>query len=148
MPRSSATTVEEYLAELPAERRAVLERVRAAVLRSLPAGYQETLNWGMISYELPLERYPNTYNRQPLGYAALAAQKHYYALYLTTAYTEPGRAEWLADAFAAAGKKLDMGRSCLRFRSLDDLPLPVIEEVIAGTPPERFIEIYEAARTG
>ena len=146
MATSTAATVEAYLAGLPEERRAVVAAVRDVVRRHLPEGYQETMNWGMISYEIPLERYPTTYNGQPLAYAALAAQKHHYALYLLGAYADPAQAARLAAAFAAAGKKLDLGKSCLRFRRLDDLPLDAIGEAIASTPPEALIARYEAAR--
>lgn len=146
MPRSAAATVDQYLAELPEDRRQVVATLRDLIVRSLPEGYREAVAWGMITYCIPLERYPDTYNRQPLGYVSLAAQKSYFTLYLTTPYSEPGRAEWLAERFRAAGKKLDMGKSCLRFKRLDDLPLPAIEELIAATPPERLIEIHEAAR--
>jgi len=147
MAKSSAATVDAYLDELPPERRAVVAAVRDVVRAHLPAGYEERMRWGMISYELPLERYPNTYNGQPLAYAALAAQKSYYALYLTcVAEDDAAPAGWLAEAFAAAGKRLDMGKSCLRFRRLDDLPLAVIGEAIGRLPPEAFIAQYEAAR--
>lgn len=146
MAGSKAATVEEYLAELLAERRAVMRRVREIILARLPAGYEETMNWGMISYEIPRERYPDTYNKQPLAYAGLAAQKNHYALYLMGAYSDPEAERWLRQEFEKAGKKLDMGKSCLRFRSLDQLPLDVIGEVIARTPPEAFIASYEAAR--
>ena len=146
MASSKAGTVEEYLQELPEDRRAVVSAVRDVVLRNLPAGYRETMSWGMISYEVPLEDYPNTYNRQPLGYAALAAQKNYYALYLLTPYQDPAQEQWLRDEFSKAGKKLDMGKSCLRFKKLDDLPLDVVGRVIASTPPREFIAQYERAR--
>ena len=146
MARSSATTVEAYLDELPAERRAVVSAVRDVVLQRLPAGYEETMNWGMIAYEVPLARYPDTYNGQPLSYAALAAQKNYYALYLTAAYQDETGEQQLRDAFAAAGKRLDMGKSCIRFRRLEDLPLDVVGDVVASTPPDAFIARYEAAR--
>jgi hypothetical protein len=146
MARSSATTVEDYLAELPAERREVVSAVRDVVRRNLPKGFQETMNWGMISYELPLERYPDTYNGQPLNYAALAAQKNYYALYLMTASQDSEQEAFLKEAFKKAGKKLDMGKSCLRFKQLDDLPLDVIARVVASTPPDKFIAQYEASR--
>ena len=146
MASSRATTVEEYLAELPAERRAVVAAVRDVVLRHLPPGYEETMNWGMISYEIPLARYPTTYNKQPLAYAALAAQKNHYALYLNGAYQQPARASALEEGFARAGKKLDMGKSCLRFKRLDDLALDAVAESIASTPPEEFIAEYEKAR--
>ena len=118
MVSSKATTVAAYLAELPAERRAVIAAVRKVVRKHLPKGYVETMNWGMICYEIPLKRYPVTYNRQPLSYAALAAQKNNYALYLTGCYGASALQQKLAAAFKAAGKKLDMGKSCLRFKKL------------------------------
>lgn len=144
--KSSAATVDEYLAELPADRREVVSRVRDEVVRNLPEGYRESVGWGMICYTIPLERYPNTYNKQPLSYAALAAQKNHYALYLTSPYMDEGQGRWLEEEFRRAGKKLDMGKSCLRFRKLDDLPLDVIGRAIASTPPDELIARYEASR--
>ena len=146
MAKSSASTVDEYLAELPEDRRAVVSAVRDVVLRNLPEGYRETMAFGMISYGIPLERYPNTYNKQPLGYAALAAQKNYNTLYLMAPYGSPEHLEWLREEFERAGKKLDMGKSCVHFKKLDDLPLDVIGKSIASTPPDAFIAQYEAAR--
>jgi uncharacterized protein YdhG (YjbR/CyaY superfamily) len=146
MATSKAATVDEYLAELPPERREVVSKVRDLVRRNLPKGYEETMNWGMISYEIPLARYPNTYNRQPLSYVGLAAQKNYYALYLTSAYQDSEQGKQLAEAFKKAGKKLDMGKSCLRFKTLDDLPLEAIGRIVASTPPEKWIAQYEAVR--
>ena len=148
MVSSRAATVEEYLEELPEERRAVVSRVLEVVRRNLPAGYEEAMSYGMIGWGIPLARFPDTYNRQPLAYAALAAQKNHYALYLMGAYAEPAQQARLEAAFREAGKKMDMGKSCLRFRSVDDLPLEAVGEVIASTPPARFIELYEAARRG
>ena len=146
MARSTAATVEEYLLELPPERREVVSAVRDVILRNLPEGYREAMSWGMISYEVPLERYPKTYNGQPLSYAAIAAQKNHYAVYLTCAYQDSEQERWIREAFARAGKKLDMGKSCIRFRRLDDVPLEVIGEAVASTPPDRFIDTYESAR--
>ncbi|RME73994.1 MAG: DUF1801 domain-containing protein [Chloroflexi bacterium] len=146
MVASKAQTVEEYLQELPEDRRQVVAAVREVILKNLPPGYRETMRWGMISYEIPLEVYPNTYNKQPLSYLGLAAQKRHYALYLMNVYSNPELARWLKDAFASAGKKLDMGKSCLRFKRLDDLPLAVIGQIIAQTPPEALIAAYEASR--
>ena len=146
MVRSAAATVDAYLAELPEERRQVVTAIREVIRRNLPPGYVETMNWGMISYEIPLDRYPATYNNQPLGYAALAAQKNNYALYLTGAAGDERQAEQLRAAFAKAGKKLDMGKSCVRFRKTDDLPLDAIGEIVAATPPDAFIAQYEKAR--
>ena len=139
-------TVRMYLDELPEDRRAVVEAVREMVRHNLPEGYRESLNWGMITWEIPLERYPDTYNKQPLNYLALAAQKNHYALYLNCVYQDPELEARLRDGFKKAGKKLDLGKSCLRFKKLDDLPMNVIAEIVASTPPDAFIERYEAAR--
>jgi hypothetical protein len=146
--RTTAATVEQYLAELPPERRDVVARVRDLVNAHLPRGYEESFGWGMICWGIPLARYPDTYNGQPLGYACLAAQKNHYALYLTGLYMSPEDAEWFARAFAEAGKKLDMGKSCLRFRAVDDLPLDVVGRAVSLTTPEEFIARYERVRAG
>ena len=145
MASSNAATVEAYLAELPPERSAVISAVREVLLGSLPEGYEERMNWGMICYEVPLSTYPDTYNKQPLAYLALAAQKHYYALYLSC--DDRGQRERLREAFEASGKKMDMGKSCLRFRHFEDLPVDVIGEIVAATPPAALIAAAEAART-
>ncbi|HEU0077638.1 MAG TPA: DUF1801 domain-containing protein [Longimicrobiaceae bacterium] len=146
MAGSSAATVEEYLQELPPERREVVSAVRDVVLRNLPEGYSESMSFGMIGYGIPLERYPDTYNGQPLAYAGLAAQKSHYALYLMCVYQDPRTEAAFREEFARAGKKLDMGKSCVRFRRLDDLPLDVVGRTIAATPPEELIRQYEASR--
>jgi len=146
MAQSNATTVQAYLDELPEDRRAVVAAVREAILANLPKGYQESMNWGMISYEIPLERYPDTYNSQPLGYLALAAQKRYFSLYMMGVYGDPEQEARLKAGFEEAGKRLDMGKSCVRFRKLDDLPLDVVGELIARITPEDFIAKYEASR--
>lgn len=145
MVSSKQTTPSAYLASLPAERRKVIAAVRAVVKKHLPTGYVETMNWGMLSYEIPLSRYPDTYNKQPLMYLALAAQKNNYALYLTNVSGDKVLMDKLVAAYKAAGKKLDMGKSCLRFKSIDDLPLDVIGDIVASTSVERRIEA-EAAR--
>jgi hypothetical protein len=146
MASSAARTVDQYLKELPAERREVISTVREVIRKNLPKGYQETMNWGMISYQIPLDRYPKTYNSQPLMYAALAAQKNYYAVYLISMYQDGAPTGWFAEEFRKAGKKLDMGKSCVRFKKLEDLPLEAIGKAIRGTNPEKLIEIYEASR--
>lgn len=146
MAKSKASTVEEYLGELPAERRAVVSAVREVIRRHLPAGYRETMNWGMISYEVPPERYPDTYNGQPLGYVALNARKDGYSLYMLAAYQDSEQERLLREGFARAGLKLDMGKSCLRFRRLEDLPLEVIGRAVASTKPAQLIALHEAAR--
>lgn len=146
MPRSNATTAEEYLQELPDDRRAVVATVRETILRHLPAGYRESVSWGMLSYEIPLERYPDTYNGQPLGYVALGAQKSHYSLYLMGPYMDPEGAARLEGEFRREEKRLDMGKACLRFRKLADLPLEVVGRTIARTPPEELIRLYEESR--
>ena len=146
MTNNKPMTVQEYLQNLPEERRAVVSEMRELILQHLPEGYRETFNWGMLSYEIPLERYPKTYNGQPLGYLALAAQKNYYSLHLMGVYGDPAQEAWLREEFRKAGKKLDMGKACLRFKKLEDLPLETIGQVIARTPPGKYIERYEASR--
>ncbi|HKV73025.1 MAG TPA: DUF1801 domain-containing protein [Gemmatimonadales bacterium] len=148
MVQSAAQTVQGYLAELPADRRAIISKMRATVRRHLPKGYKETMGWGMISYGIPLSRYPDTYNGQPLCYAALAAQKNFNALYLMCVYGDPKRRAKLQQGFKDIGKKLDMGKSCIRFQKAEDLPLDVIGELIAGVSPEKYIEFYEKSREG
>jgi hypothetical protein len=144
MARSAAPSADAYLAELPEDRRAVIAAVRKLVRKHLPKGYEESVNWGMLCYQIPLARYPDTYNGQPLGYVALASQKNYCALYLMAVYMDPAQTKALQEAFAKSGKKLDMGKSCLRFRTLDDLPLDAIGRLIASTPPEKFIAMNES----
>jgi hypothetical protein len=144
--QSDATTVEGYLAELTEDRRDIVSAVRAVVIENLPDGYEESMRWGMISYEVPLARYPNTYNGQPLSYAGLASQKRHLALYLNNVYSSPDGGVAFAERYRATGKKLDMGKSCVRFRQLDDLPLDLVAQVIAGTSVDKFISTYESAR--
>ncbi len=146
MVSSKATTVADYLAELPPDRRAEIERVRDLINAALPDGYREGIGYGMIGWVIPLERYPDTYNRQPLAYVALAAQKNSNSLYLNCVYASKERTERLREAFAAAGKKLDMGKSCIRFKKADDLALDAIRAEIASTSPDQYIRIYEEAR--
>lgn len=144
--RSSAESVGDYLAELPADRRAGIEAVRAVVLENLPDGFAETMQYGMISYVVPLERYPDTYNGQALAVASLANQKRHMALYLMGVYGEEGAEEWLRHRWPETKKKLDMGKSCVRFTAADDLALELIGEVIARTSVEDFIANYERSR--
>ena len=146
--RTTATTLEEYLDSLPEDRRVALEQVRAVILKRLPKGYVETINWGMISYEIPLETYPKTYNKQPLMYAALASQKNYMAVYLSTIATSEEEAKAFEREYRATGKRYDVGKSCVRFRKLEDLPLDLVGRVVKATPPRAFIAITEAARAG
>ncbi len=146
MVQSNAATVDDYLAGLPEERRAVVEEMRQLIRKNLPEGYEEGMGSGMICYTIPLERYPDTYNGQPLCYVALAAQKNAYSLYLLGAYSDDKQVEKLEAAFAKAGKKLDMGKSCVRFKKPEALELDAIAKAIASTPPDKFIKLYEKGR--
>ena len=138
--RSEATTVEEYLAGLSSERRAIVETVRATILENLPAGYEEAMNWGMITYQVPLSIYPETYNGKPLMYVALASQKNYLSLYLTGIYVDVEARQAFEAAYRATGKRMDIGKSCVRFRTLDDLPLELIGQSIAAMEMDEFVE--------
>ena len=139
-------TVTQLLNDLPPDRRDAMSRVRDVVRRNLPAGYEEALSRDTIVYQVPLARYSDTYNGHPLWYVALASQKNYMALYLMPAYGSTALAARLRDGFKAAGKKLDMGKSCIRFRKADDLALDAIAEVVAAVPVDKWVEIAEAAR--
>lgn len=146
MVQSAKSTVKQYLDELPPDRRAVVRAVRQLIRRNLPKGYVEAIGWGVITYHVPLSVLPDTYNGQPLCYAALAAQKNYYALYLMTVYGDTARNKAFKDAFKKGGKKLDMGKACVRFKSLDDLPLDAIGREIASVPMKAYVARYLASR--
>jgi hypothetical protein len=143
--QSDAVTVESYLAGLADDRREAITAVREVVLRHLPEGFEETMQYGMISYVVPLERFPDTYNGSPLTVASLADQKRHMALYLMGVYDEEGAEAWLRERWATTGKKLDMGKSCLRFRRLDDLALDVVGEAVARTSVDDLIAAHERA---
>lgn len=144
--QSQAKTVEAYLKELPPERREVVAAVRRLVLKHLPKGYAESMAFGMIGYGVPLARYPDTYNGQPLAYAAIAAQKNHYSLYLMSVYADSAEERALRAAFAKAGKKLDMGKSCVRFKRLADLEMEALGKAIAAVSVDEFVARYEASR--
>ena len=146
MVSTSTTSPEAYLASLPEDRREIISVVRDMILQNLPEGYQETINWGMLSYEIPLATYPDTYNKNPLSNVGLAAQKNYNSLYLMAIYQNPADYQELMDAFDAMGIKPDMGKSCVRFKKLEQLPLDTIARLIAKTSVADYIHIYETAQ--
>ncbi len=135
-----------YLGELSPERAAIVSTVRDLVNEHLPPGFDETMRWGMISWEVPLSRYPDTYNGEPLGCVALAAQKHGTSLYLMCTYIAPGGEERLRAAYAEAGIKLDFGKSCLRFKTLDRFLPQAVIPILEHSSVEVLIASYEAAR--
>ncbi|PYO86997.1 MAG: DUF1801 domain-containing protein [Gemmatimonadetes bacterium] len=146
MARSTAQTPDEYLKSLPADRRATIAAVRAVVNKHMPAGYQEAMNWGAITWEVPLSCFPKTPNGQPLCYVSLAAHKNFCTLYLMGAYANSKQFAALKQAFARAGKKFDMGKSCLPFTRGEDLELEAIGEVIASYSPDQWIAVMEQSR--
>jgi len=154
--QSKASTVDEYLAELPEDRRETIEAVRAAILENLDTGFEEGMQYGMIGYYVPHSVYPAGYHcnpEEPVPYAALASQKNYVSLYLTGLYTGAAEGEsetedsrWFQEAWAAArGKKPNMGKCCVRFKKLGDVPLEVVGEMIRRVPTQSFLERYEAS---
>jgi Domain of unknown function (DU1801) len=146
MPAKSQPTVSAFLAQLPAERRREVDRLRALIREHLPAGYEEVIAMNMLVYQVPLARYPDTYNKHPLMYVALASQKSYLSLHLMSIYGDATQAKQLEARFRAAGKKLDKGKACIRFKTTDDLELDAIADVVASMPMDRWIEIAQAAR--
>ncbi|CAN5491649.1 DUF1801 domain-containing protein [soil metagenome] len=146
MMQSNAKSVADYLAELDPVRRAEVVKVRDVILANLPAGYAEGIGYGMIAYTVPLATYPNTYNKQPLTYFGLAAQKHYLALYMMCVYSDPRQLATLKAAFKSDGKKLDMGKSCIRFKVAGDLPLAAIGKMIGEVSVKAFIKAYETVK--
>ena len=138
--------VEEYLNELPDDRKESLSTVREVIIQNLPTGYDEVMNWGMITYEVPLERFPETYNDKPLMYAALASQKNHMSLYLMGCYMSPDIRKKFEDAYKKSGKKFDTGKSCIRFKKAQDLSLELIGKTIGSMSVEQFIENYLLSR--
>ncbi len=145
MVSSKATTVEAYLKELPSDRREAISKVRGVILKNLPKGFEEMMGYGMVCYAIPLKRFPGTYNKQPLGIAALASQKNYMSLYLMSVYGDPKTLAWFVTEYRKSGKRLDMGKVCVRFRKVEDLPLDVIGCAIARVTPEVLIAAHETA---
>lgn len=140
---SKAKTVSEYLAELPPERAKIIRAVRNAIVDNLPKGYVETMNWGMISYEIPLKTYPVTYNKKPLSYAGIAAQKNNYSLYMMGLYWNKEQEKWFVNEFKKRKLKLNSGKSCIRFNKIEDLPLDVIGKAISKISVKEYITHYE-----
>lgn len=145
---SKARTVDEYLDELAADRRAAIQAVRQVILKNLGEGYEEGMQYGMIGYYVPHGIYPAGYRcdpKQPLPFASLASQKNHMAVYLMCLYGGADHEAWFRQEWAKTGKKLDMGKSCIRFKKLEDLPLELIGKSIARVPVKTFIARYESA---
>jgi len=144
--QSDAKTVAAYLKSLPPERAIVISEIRELVNKHIKSGFVETMRWGMISWEIPLDKYPDTYNKQPLNYIALAAQKNNYSLYLMSCHATKEEGEVFEKAYRASGKRMDMGKSCVRFKKIEDLPLPLIANYIKRYSLKEFIQVYEESQ--
>jgi hypothetical protein len=144
--QSKAKTVSEYLKSLPEDRRRAVAAVRKVIRANLDPRYQEGMQYGMIGYYVPLSVFPAGYlgdPTRPMPFAALASQKNHLALYLMSVYGDSGEARWFRETWAKTGKKLDMGKSCVRFKRAEDLPLEVIGEAIRRTPARTYLQRYE-----
>ena len=146
MTQPKQLSVDDYMEALSEDRKTAINAVRGAILENLPDGYEETVQHGMICYVIPLETYPVTYNKLPLMFAGLASQKNYMTVYLMNIYGSPADEEWFVERYKATGKKLNMGKSCVRFKTLDDLPVDLIGEAVARTSVASYIQLYESAR--
>jgi hypothetical protein len=144
-----AATVDAYLKSLPADRRNAISAVRDAVNAKLPIGYEEKIQYGMISWCVPESVLPakDVYNKQPLCLASLGSQKNHMALYMLGVYGDENERKWFEAAYKKAGKKLDMGKSCLRFRSLDALALDVVSEAMSHVTVDKYVAAYRAIRS-
>lgn len=145
--QSKASTVADYLAELPADRRSAIESVLAVIRKHVDPTYQEGMQYGMIGYSVPHSVYPPGYHcdpKQPLPFVCLASQKNYMSVYLGCVYGNPDQEEWFLEAWAKTGKKLDMGKACIHFKKVEDLALEVIGESIRRMPVPKYIQFYES----
>lgn len=146
--RSEARTVDDYLAQLPPDRRATIAAVRKVIRDNLGEGYEEGMQYGMVGYYVPHRLFPAGYHcdpKQPVPFASLASQKNHLSLYLFCTYCSPAESEWFRAEWAKAGKRLDMGKSCIRFKRVDDLALDVIARALRRAPLRKFLKSYQAA---
>jgi Domain of unknown function (DU1801) len=144
--QSSAQFVEQYLASLPEDRRIAIEKIRSVILANLDGNIEEGMQYGMIGYYVPHRIYPAGYHcdpKQPLPYAGLASQKNHMSIYMMTIYGDPNHLKWFESAWKKTGKKLDMGKSCIRFKKLEDVALEVIGEAFKRIPASAYIATYE-----
>ena len=144
--QSNAATPDEYIASLPDDRREAMAALRKAINKNLPKGFKEEMGYGMMGWVVPHSKYPAGYHcdpKQPMPYACLGSQKNYIALHVMTVYGDNDTEQWLRKAWTATGKRLDMGKCCIRFRKLEDIPLEVIGKLIARVPVKSYIARIE-----
>jgi hypothetical protein len=142
-----ALTVDQWLASVPAERKDAINAIRDAVNEHLPQGYEETVDWGLLAWVVPLATLPDTHNGRPLMVAALGAHTKLMTLYLMSVYMDPELRSEFETAYKKTGRKLDMGGSCVHFKKLDDLPLDVVGNTIARVAVGQYVERYLDARS-
>lgn len=148
--QSKARTVNEYIESLPDDRKQIISDLRKVILKNLPKGFEETMQYGMISYVVPHKTYPAGYHANPkdaLPFISLASQKNHIALYHMTIY-EGALHDWFLSAWKkATDKKLDMGKACIRFKKPEEIPLKLIGELSGKVTPKQWIDIYEKTKT-
>lgn len=145
--QSKASTPKEYIAELPDDRKKILTELRNVITKNLPKGFKEVMNYGMIGYVIPHSLYPSGYHcdpKQPLPFMGIASQKNFIAVYHMCAYGDKDLSNWFREEYSKISKpKLDMGKSCIRFKKLDQVPFGLIGKLASKVTPQRWIEIYE-----
>jgi hypothetical protein len=139
-------TVAEFLDAVPADRRGVAKEVLAFVRKNMPKGYEEAMSLGFVTWRVPLSVFPDTYNGQALWYVAFQSTKAGFSLYLMTVYGHKDREAKFKAAYKAVGKKLDMGKACLRFKTMDDLVIPAVRDAIKSAPMKKYVAEYRAIR--
>ena len=147
--QSTAKTPQAYVDSLPEERKIAIEKMRQAIKKSLPEGFEEVMSYGMLGYVVPHSLYPKGYHcdpKLPLGFISLASQKNFVALYHMGIYANPKLLDWFVDEFPKHSKsKLDMGKSCIRFKKMNDIPYALISELASKTTVQDWIDCYESA---
>ena len=147
--QSKASSPEEYIAEMPADRQQAFKKLRAVIKKNLPEGFQEVMGYGMIGYVVPHSKYPAGYHcnpKLPLPFMNIASQKNFIAVYNMAIYSSPAILKWFTKAHAkASSKKLDMGKSCLRYKKPEDIPFDVIGQLASRITPDEWIATYEKA---
>ena len=145
---STATTAEQYLDELPDDRQQSVRQLRNTVLKNLPKGFKETLGYGMLNYVVPHSLYPDGYHcdpKQPLPFACIASQKNFIAFYHMGIYSQPDLLKWFVEEYPKHSKtKLDMGKSCIRFKKPDQIPYKLVGELVKKISVKDWIQIYES----
>lgn len=145
--RIEATSVEDYLDKVPEERKPAMKKLYETISKNLPAGFSEGLSYGMMGWDVPLETYPQGYHctpGSPLPFLGMASQKNFVAFYHMGIYSDPELHDWFVAEYPKHSKrKLDMGKSCIRFKKMDDIPYDLIAELVQKMTPQQWIALYE-----